>query len=78
MEVVVLNNAVKMDRIRYLERIKLQFQVHNVCAILGPRQCGKSTIAKVFAKNFTEKVHFFTHQSNLYTRFSFSKQENLN
>jgi predicted AAA+ superfamily ATPase len=59
MEVVVLNNAVKMDRIRYLERIKLQFQVHNVCAILGPRQCGKSTIAKVFAKNFTEKVHFF-------------------
>ena len=48
-----------MDRDRYLERIKLQFQVHNVCAILGPRQCGKSTIAKMYAKEFKGKLHCF-------------------
>jgi predicted AAA+ superfamily ATPase len=48
-----------MDRTRYLERIKLQFQVHNVCAILGPRQCGKSTLARMYAKDFKKKIHFF-------------------
>ena len=48
-----------MDRIRYFERIKLQFQVHSVCALLGPRQCGKSTLARTYAKQFIGKVHFF-------------------
>ena len=48
-----------MDRLRYLERIKLQLQIHPVCAVLGPRQCGKSTISRAYAKKFHRKVHFF-------------------
>ena len=48
-----------MKRLRYLERIALQFQVHSVCAVLGPRQCGKSTLAKAYAKKFKGHVNFF-------------------
>lgn len=49
-----------MDRLRYLERIELQFQIHSVCAVLGPRQCGKSTISKAYSKKFKGgEVHFF-------------------
>jgi predicted AAA+ superfamily ATPase len=33
--------------------------VHSACAVLGPRQCGKSTIAKAYAKKFKGEVHFF-------------------
>lgn len=48
-----------MDRFRYLERINEQFQIHSVCAVLGPRQCGKSTISKAFAEKFRGETHFF-------------------
>ena len=48
-----------MDRKRYLERISIQFQVHRVCAVLGPRQCGKSTLARTYAKNSNKKVYIF-------------------
>lgn len=35
------------------------FKVNPVVALLGPRQCGKSTLAKQFAKDFKGDVHFF-------------------
>lgn len=38
-----------MDRPTYLRQIKDQFKVHPVVAILGPRQCGKTTLARQFA-----------------------------
>lgn len=41
-----------MKRLRYLQNIKLQFQVHKVCGLLGPRQVGKTTLAKQFAENY--------------------------
>lgn len=38
-----------MDRPTYLRKIRDQFKVHPVVAILGPRQCGKTTLARQFA-----------------------------
>ncbi len=38
-----------IDRPLYLERIRKSFRVHPVTALLGPRQCGKTTLARVLA-----------------------------
>ena len=45
-------------RENYLKQIIDSFDIHSVCAILGPRQCGKTTLAKEYCKNISE-VHFF-------------------
>ncbi len=45
-------------RDHYLHSIQEAFQMHAVCAILGPRQCGKTTIAKHFTADLTE-FHLF-------------------
>jgi hypothetical protein len=39
-----------MDRPRFLEKIDFAFEVHPVVAILGPRQCGKTTLAQMYAE----------------------------
>ena len=39
-----------MQRPFYLEKIQKQFRVHSACAILGPRQVGKTTLAKMFSE----------------------------
>jgi predicted AAA+ superfamily ATPase len=39
-----------MLRKKFLTLIEQHFQVHKVCALLGPRQCGKTTLSKDFAK----------------------------
>jgi predicted AAA+ superfamily ATPase len=47
-------------RERYLKEIELQFEVHSICGVLGPRQVGKTTIAKQFAEKFpSTAVHVF-------------------
>ena len=38
-----------MKRDNFLEQIKKALNVHPVVAILGPRQCGKTTIARMFS-----------------------------
>ena len=49
-----------MDRNFYINKVKEFFSVHSVCAILGPRQCGKTTLSKFFIKNEDyEQVHIF-------------------
>jgi predicted AAA+ superfamily ATPase len=48
-----------MERERYLQRIQEQFEVHTVCGILGPRQCGKTTLALEYARKYPGKVHHF-------------------
>jgi uncharacterized protein len=37
-----------MERVNFIKKIKNAFDVHNVVALLGPRQCGKTTIAQEF------------------------------
>ena len=46
-----------IDRAGFLARVHRVFQVHPVCALLGPRQCGKTTLANVLAA--AEPTTFF-------------------
>jgi len=46
-----------IDRPRYLAQIEEVFRTHPVCALLGPRQCGKTTLARVLAS--AEPTTFF-------------------
>ena len=41
-----------MLRQRFLHKIAEQLRVHPICAILGPRQVGKTTLAKQYAEMF--------------------------
>ncbi|OJW72145.1 MAG: hypothetical protein BGO68_04610 [Candidatus Amoebophilus sp. 36-38] len=47
-----------MIRNQFLSTIKSQFRVHPICAILGPRQCGKTTLARQFSE---ENKKAFSH-----------------
>jgi predicted AAA+ superfamily ATPase len=38
-----------IDRPLYLDRIRKSFRVHPVTALMGPRQCGKTTLARLLA-----------------------------
>ncbi|MDO8959002.1 MAG: ATP-binding protein [Rhodocyclaceae bacterium] len=48
-----------MDRPDYLRRIEQQFAIHPVVALLGPRQCGKTTLARMVAESTAEPVTRF-------------------
>lgn len=49
-----------MQRPRYLQEIERQLEVNPVCAILGPCQVGKTTLAQEYVKRFQkEPVHRF-------------------
>ena len=39
-----------IPRLEQIEKIKSSFQVHPVTALLGPRQCGKTTLARLIAE----------------------------
>ena len=55
-----------MQRKKYLQEIELEFRVHPVCALLGPRQVGKTTLAKMYAAVHPEKnIHFFDLENPL-------------
>ncbi len=41
-----------IDRPGYLEQIRFQFEVHPVVAVLGSRQCGKTTLAGMYADHY--------------------------
>lgn len=43
----------------YLALIKRHLRVQPICAILGPRQVGKTTLAREFAKKYKGKVEIF-------------------
>ena len=38
-----------MERLGWIEKIQFAFQVHPVVGLLGPRQCGKTTLAMMYA-----------------------------
>jgi len=48
-----------IDRSSYINEITEVFEIHSVCAILGPRQCGKTTLAALYAANAGLTVHRF-------------------
>ena len=39
-----------MLRQQFIALIERHFQIHKVCALLGPRQCGKTTLSRQFAE----------------------------
>ncbi len=48
-----------LNRHFYLNLIEQEFAVHQACALLGPRQVGKTTLAKQIAQQSDESVHYF-------------------
>ena len=49
-----------MQRIQYQKEVIQNFQIHTVTALLGARQCGKTTFSKQFANTWRDgEVHFF-------------------
>lgn len=50
----------KVSRTNYLAEINKIFRVHPICGILGPRQCGKTTLAKMFVNKIEiNNLHYF-------------------
>jgi len=47
-----------MNRKRYLDKIDFNYRVHSVCGLLGPRQVGKTTLAKLYAKKYKSVLFF--------------------
>lgn len=47
-----------IPRPQALERIQATFRVHPVAALLGPRQCGKTTLARLLAEREEQSVVF--------------------
>ncbi|MDF2965176.1 MAG: putative superfamily ATPase [Rickettsiaceae bacterium] len=43
-----------MLRQYYIKQIRQYFKINPICAILGPRQCGKTTLSKQFAKELND------------------------
>lgn len=47
-----------IQRNHCLQQIKDVFEIHSICTILGPRQCGKITLAKQYCRDI-KGIHFF-------------------
>lgn len=48
-----------IERTPFFQRIQESFEIYNICAVLGPRQCGKTTLSHHYTKNIKEQVYFF-------------------
>lgn len=50
-----------LKRNSFIDRIQFSFKVNPVVALLGPRQCGKTTLARAYVESQkdVEKVHYF-------------------
>lgn len=46
-------------RNRFRQRVHDQLRVHPVTALLGPRQCGKTTLGRQIASEYPKPVHHF-------------------
>ncbi|MDD5476504.1 MAG: ATP-binding protein [Syntrophales bacterium] len=49
-----MENAM-IERPGYLEQIHFQFEIHPVVAVLGSRQCGKTTLAEMYADRYVSQ-----------------------
>jgi predicted AAA+ superfamily ATPase len=62
-----------VDRASYLADIQQHFRIHAACAILGPRQVGKTTLARMYSARFSaDEVIFF----DLENPFDLARLEN--
>ena len=62
-----------MQRPYFIKQIKNKFRTHPIVAILGPRQCGKTTLAKMYA----EKLHLSSiHHFDLEDPVDLARMEN--
>ncbi len=48
-----------MLRSLFLEKIERYFRTHSMVALLGPRQCGKTTLSKQYLKNNFPRENYF-------------------
>lgn len=48
----------ELIRKKWILKITEEFKVHPVCALLGPRQCGKTTLAHAYKKTTDDPVTF--------------------
>jgi predicted AAA+ superfamily ATPase len=55
-----------LNREKLLNKIEEEFEIHQICALLGPRQCGKTTLAKELANQSLSSVHFFDCENPLH------------
>ena len=46
-----------ISRPEYIQQVRQAFKIHPVVALLGPRQCGKTTLARIIAQQ--ESCTFF-------------------
>ena len=53
-----MNPDVLIDRPRAIRRVVNSFRVHPAVALIGPRQCGKTTLAQLIAANEREAEFF--------------------
>lgn len=47
-----------MKREFFINLIEKHLNVHSTSALLGPRQCGKTTLARMYADQLSSPVHF--------------------
>lgn len=56
-----------LDRYLYINKVHENFQVHGVTGLLGPRQCGKTTLAKQYRERFEKNnAHHFDLENPLH------------
>ena len=48
-----------LQRHIYIHQIKRRFEVNPAIALLGPRQSGKTTLAKMYSSKFGQETHWF-------------------
>lgn len=54
----------KIERPHYFQKIRDHFRVHSICAILGPRQVGKTTLAQMFTEQYFPNDFYFFDLEN--------------
>lgn len=53
-----------IDRPKLVAQVESEFAIHQVCALLGPRQCGKTTLVKSIAKK--NNYHYFDCENSIH------------
>lgn len=48
-----------LDRVCFTQKIREQLEIHPIVALLGPRQCGKTTLAEKIRADHTGETHCF-------------------